>query len=273
MTNATNDTLTITRPTDDDSARSTASPWDLLVAVTVRDIRVRYHGTFLFYFWWIARPLMLGLVLYFALGHVLQLDVPNHAIFLLSALFPWFWFQNAVHGATGAFVGNGGLMKKVRFPRAVLPLSVVLGSAVEFAAALPVLVLIVLINGIDPEWAWLIGVPLLMILQLALLAGLALAIAPVNVYFRDLAPGLDAVMTLLFYMTPIIYPLEKVPSNIQPLLQINPLVSLIEAWRELFLFGQLPGLDVWPALVFTAAALVAGAFTLRALDENLADAL
>ena len=254
-------------------ADAQSSWWDLLIAITVRDLRVKYHGTFFSYFWWIGKPLALGLVLYFALGRVLKLDVPHHAIFLLAALFPWFWFQASVSAATSAFIANNGLVKKVYFPRVILPLSVVLGNTFEFVVTLPVLMVLVFASGIEPSWTWLVGIPALVAIQLALLCGLGMLVSSMNVFFRDTAPGLDAFLTLLFYMSPIIYPLEKVPGNFKPILQLNPLVSLIEAWRSLFIDGDLPGLDLWPAALFTAIALALGFFVLRAVDENLADAL
>jgi ABC-type polysaccharide/polyol phosphate export permease len=250
-----------------------SSAWDLLVAITSRDLRVKYHGTFLSYFWWIARPLTLGIVLYFALNRVLKLDVPNHAVFLLSALFPWFWFQSAMHSSTGVFIGNAGLLKKVSFPRIILPLSVVAGSTFEFLVTLPVLAIFVLINGINADWTWLIGIPVLVALQFALLAGLGIAAATINVFFRDLAPALDSVLTLLFYVSPIIYPLDQVPDKMKPVLLLNPMVPLIEAWRDLFLYGDLPSWDIWPSVVLTAVAIAAGLLILRAAERDLADAL
>ena len=261
------------RPPSRAKAGATSSTWDLLVAITVRDLRVKYHGTVFSYFWWIAKPLALGLVLYFALGRVLKLDVPHHAIFLLSALFPWFWFQSTVHAATSAFIANDGLIKKVYFPRLILPLAVVLGNTFEFVVTLPVLALLVVANGIAPSWTWLIGIPVLLAVQFVLLAGLGMLVASLNVFFRDTAPGLDAFLTLLFYVSPIIYPLDKVPAGIKPILLLNPLGSLIEAWRALFIDGDLPGLDLWPAVLFAAVAVVLGVTVLRRVDRNLADAL
>lgn len=255
------------------SAGPASSFWDLLLALTVRDLRVKYHGTYLSYFWWIARPLTLGLVLYFALGRVLQLGVDNHAAFLLAALFPWFWFSGGLAGAANSFITNAGLVKKVQFPRVILPLAVVLGSTFEFLITLPVLVVILMLTGVDPDAMWLAGVPVLLVLQLALLCGLGVLIASLNVYFRDIGPGLDAALLLLFYVTPIIFPLDQVPSEFKPLLLVNPLTPLIEAWRELFLRGAMPGLDLWPSVVFSTAAIALGWLALRFIGKNMADAL
>ncbi len=255
------------------SAAPASSFWDLLLAITLRDLRVKYHGTFLSYFWWIARPLTLGLVMYFALGRVLKVDIENHAAFLLAALFPWFWFQNGLHSAANVFVANAGLVKKVQFPRIILPLSVVLGSTFEFLISLPVLLLLLLLTGVDPDPVWLVGAPALLALEFALLCGLGVLVASLNVYFRDIGPGLDSALLLLFYVTPIFYPLDRVPNGYRQVLQVNPLTPLIEEWRELFLFGDLPGLDLWPAVLFSIGAVAAGWLALRIMGRTMADAL
>lgn len=254
-------------------ARSTSSAWDLLLALTVRDLRVKYHGTILSYLWWLARPLALGLIMYFALGHVLNVNIPHYAIFLLAALFPWFWFQGALSAATGSFIANTGLVKKVYFPRAILPLSAVLGQSFEFLATLPVLIVLIIANGIDPSWAWIPGILFLFVVQVAVLAGLGTMLACINVFFRDTAPGLDSILTLLFYATPVIYPLSKVPADARPLMNLNPMVPLIEGWRTVFVNGDLPGIEIWPAIAFAAVAIAAGAVTLQKAGKNLADAL
>lgn len=254
-------------------AQHGSSMWDLLMAITLRDLRVKYRATFLSYFWWIARPLTLGLVMYFALDRVLALDIPNQAAFLLSALFPWFWFQSTLIDSTGAFIGNAGLVKKVRFTRIVVPLSVVAGSTIEFIVTLPVLVLLVIISGIEPSWAWIAGIPVLMAVQLALLCGLGVAAACINVFVRDLQPGLMAFTTLLFYVSPIIYPLDRVPDGYERWLRLNPLVPLLDGWREVLVDGSMPGFALWPSVVFAVVAVAAGLWTMHAADRSLADAL
>jgi ABC-type polysaccharide/polyol phosphate export permease len=115
-------------------------------------------------------------------------------------------------------------------------------------------------------------VPLLFAIQICVLAGLGTMLACINVFFRDTSPGLDSFLTLLFYATPIIYPLAKVPSDVRPLMNLNPMVPLIEGWRTVFVDGEMPGLELWPAAVFAAVALALGALTLRYAGKNMADA-
>jgi lipopolysaccharide transport system permease protein len=255
------------------AARSALATWDLLVAITLRDLRVRYQGTILSYVWWIARPLALGLVLYFALSRVLRLDVPNYGIFLMAALFPWFWFSGSVQQSVNSFIANGGLLKKVRFPRLILPLSAVFYNTVQFLFSLPVLILLILVSGLDVRVIWLAGVPILLVLQLLILIGLAMFVSSVNVFFRDLGPFMDVVMRVMFYGTPIIYPLDRVPDRFKPLVLLNPLAPVIEGWRDLFLEGTLPGVELWPAIVFAVAFLVIGVGVFRKLEKYFADAL
>ncbi len=255
------------------AARSATSAWNLLVAITARDLKVQYQGAFLSYLWWIARPLALGGVMYFALGRIVRLGIPNYPVFLLAALFPWFWFSTSIQQGSNAFVANGGLLKKVSFPRLILPLSAVFFNTVQFVLTLPVLALFVVVAGQGLHVTWLLGVPLLLALQLVLHIGLATFLATVNVFSRDLGPLLEVALRLLFYMSPIIYSMDLVPDRFRPILMLNPVAPLLDAWRQLFMDGTLPGTDLWPAIVLAGVALVAGLTTYRALQRYFADAI
>ena len=264
----------VTRTTSaTDLLKSISTTWDLLLAITLRDIRARYQGTVLSFIWWIARPLTLGTVLYFALGKVLRIDIPNYSVFLLSALFPWFWFAGSIQQATGIFVGNGGLLKKVRFPKLILPLSAVLFNTSQFLLTLPILIGFVLVAGISPSTAWILGIPALIALQFLLLVGLGTLLATLNVFFRDLGPMVEVALLLLFYLSAIIFPLDLVPDEFRPVLALNPVAPLIDAWRNLFLHGEFIDGAIWPALVITAASLALGLYLFNKLERHFADAL
>ena len=250
-----------------------ARAWELLWLLTARELKLRYQGTALGFLWSLAKPLLQGLVIYFALSRVLRVGIPNYHIFLLSALFPWAWFQTSILLGTPAFVNNANLLKKVFFPRFVLPLSIVLHNLLNFLLSLPVLMLLLMLVGLRPGPQWVLGLPLLVAVELLLLAGIVLLLASLNVFLRDLEHLVEVFLNLWFYVTPILYPLSLVPGKVKAIMLLNPLTTLIEAWRGLFMENALPGWELWPALLFAAVALVLGTVAFRTLEERFEDAL
>ncbi len=212
-------------------------------------------------------------MLYVALSKFARVRVENYHLVLLSGLFPWVWFQTSVLLATPSFAGNGPLLKKVQFPRLVLPFSTVLNSGIHFFISIPVLIVLLGIDGRFPNWTWLVGIPLFALVQLALLMGVIMLLASIDVFFRDLEHLVEVFLQLLFYLTPILYPLSLVPEKWRPLVQLNPMTSLIDAWRQMFMENHIALFDIWPALLLTAAALAIGGSTFRKLESGFADAL
>jgi len=251
-------------------SRSLRNTLELLSALTSRDLRLRYQGSIFGWLWSLARPLALGLILSFALGKVLGTGIT--AEFLLAGLFPWFWFQGSIQASTTTFVGNGGLLKKVRFPREVLPLSVVLGNTLQFVLALPVLAGFLMFSGHEPGVAWL-ALPLVFGLQLLLTIGLALLLASVTVFFRDLEHIAEVLLSLAFYATPIIYAANRVPSSYQWITRVNPLAPLAEGWRAILLDNRWPGSDLWYSAGLTVVIVVIGWIAFRRLEDSFADAI
>ena len=251
----------------------TGRTWELLYLLTLRDLKLRYQDTVLGFLWSLMKPLALGAVLFVALKLFVRIDVKDYQLVLLTGLFPWVWFQAAVLLATPSFASNGALLKKVPFPRFVLPFSTILNNGVHFLLTIPILILLLGISGRHPNATWIVGIPILVAVQLALLMGVILVLASIDVFFRDLEHLIEVFLNLLFYISPILYPLNLVPERWQPVLQINPLTSLIEAWRGLLMNNTLPGADLWPALLFTLGAVVLGSEVFRRLEPGFADAL
>lgn len=234
--------------------RSGRNTYELLSALTWRDLRLRYQGSFFGWTWSLARPVALGVVLYFALGKVLGAGIEDYPQFLLVGLFPWFWFQASLQQSTTSFVGNGGLLKKVRFPRIVLPLSVVTGNTLQFLLAAPVVVVFLLVAGRNPTWEWLVGVPILFAIQLLLIIGIATFLASATVFFRDLEHITEVLLGLLFYATPILYDVDRVPEGYEWTTKVNPLAPIMEGWRDVLMDGNLPS---WGLGISAAAGVVA----------------
>ena len=224
--------------------------------------------------WSVIKPLLLGLVLYVILSNVAKIesDIPYQLV-LLPALFPWSWFQASTIMAAPAIANNGNLIKKVHFPRYVLPFSTVANNMVHFLLTIPIILIFILASGRQPNFTWLIGIPLLTLVQLVLLLGTVLFVSAIDVYFRDLEHLLDVFLTLMFYMTPILYPLSAL-GKYQDVARLNPMAVLVEAWRNLFVRNELPSLvDLWPCLAVTAAAVLIGSFVFGRLEKGFADVI
>jgi lipopolysaccharide transport system permease protein len=237
-------------------------------------LKLRYQDTVLGFVWSVIKPLLLGLVLYVILSNVAKIesDIPYQLV-LLPALFPWSWFQTSVIMAAPAIANNGNLIKKVHFPRYVLPFSTVANNMVHFLLTIPIILIFILASGRQPNLTWLIGIPLLALVQLALLMGTVLFVSAIDVYFRDLEHLLDVFLTLMFYMTPILYPLSAL-GKYKDIALLNPMAVLVEAWRNLFVRNELPTpVDLWPCLAVTAVAVLVGSFVFGRLEKGFADAL
>jgi lipopolysaccharide transport system permease protein len=247
--------------------------WELATALAIRSLRVRYRATLLGQVWWVVRPLAMGFILWFALGRVLRVGVEHYPLFLMTGLYPWFWFESTVSGSADVLVSNGGLIRKAVFPRFVLPLTSVLTGVIQFMYTLPVILLFAAVSGETPGLTWLVALPVLLIVQISLLMGLAPLVASLNVFFRDVGPMVEVAMRLLFYGTPIIYPLSRVPHAFRPLVLLNPMTSVIEGWRDMVMTNTFAGADLWPAIVITAVALVLGLGVFRMTEKHFADAL
>jgi ABC-type polysaccharide/polyol phosphate export permease len=248
--------------------------WELLYLLTFRELKLRYQDTVFGYLWSLIRPLLTGAVMFVVLSKFIRIDVDDYHLVLLAALFPWTWFQTSLVTSVGSFAGNGALIKKVYFPRFVLPLATVMNNGVQYGLAIPVLLVLLAIEGYAPSWTWLVGIPYLLAVQAVLIMGIVLFIASIDVFFRDLEHLTDVFVGLIwFYMTPVIYPLSIVPDRYEAWLLANPMTSLIEGWRDLFLRNQIPGLELWPALVFAAGIAALGTLSFRQLEGGFADAL
>ncbi|MEM3036414.1 MAG: ABC transporter permease [Thermoplasmata archaeon] len=208
---------------------------DLLWLLTKKEITLKYKRTVLGIFWSLLNPILLTVVLFIAFKIFMRIQMENYTFFLLSALFPWNWFSASIIMSTGTLLNNINLIKKVLFPKHFLIISTVLGQFVNFIFALPIIMSFSFIFGKGPEINWLLLIPLLILIQFTVTTGICLSISIINAYFRDMEYLIGVILSLLFWITPIIYPLDIVPEKYRLFLIINPLSYLITAWRDLFM--------------------------------------
>jgi lipopolysaccharide transport system permease protein len=210
---------------------------DLVVILTQKEVKLRYKNSWLGYLWSIANPLAFAFLYFVAFKTFMRVDIPHYSLFLIAGLFPWQWFANSIGAAPNIFLGNAPLLKKVRFPRNALVAPPVLNDGIHFLCSIPVLVLFLFMYDSRPSWSWLIGIPLLTVLQFLLVYGLALTIATLNLFFRDLERVTTLAVMFIFFMTPIVYAEAMVPAEYRALVYFNPAGPIILSWRELFLSG------------------------------------
>jgi lipopolysaccharide transport system permease protein len=247
--------------------------WDLLLVLTKKEIKVRYKNSYFGYFWSILNPLGFAFVFYFVFKIVMRIEMENYALFLVSGLFPWQWISNTTIGSTVSFVRNASIIKKVNFPRSILPFATVLQDMFHFCCAIPVILLFLIIYKQTPSINWLPGIPILMLITLAMVYGISLFLASLNLFFRDIEHIMPIVMMFLFYPTPILYPLKMLPENFQSLIILNPFAPIVIAWRNLFIKGSFEISYILVSIVYATIMFLVGALVYRKFRWKFAEVL
>lgn len=247
--------------------------WDLVVILTQKEIKSRYKNSALGYLWSVANPLLFAVIYYIVFGQIMKVPIENYALFLLAGLLPWHWLANSLSAAPHIFLANATLIKKVRFPRNVLVVSYVLNEGIHFALSIPVIIGFLLLNGMSPSWTWLVGVPLLLVAEFLIVYGIAVMLASLNLFFRDLERLTALVLTISFFLTPITYSSAMAPVAYRSLLYANPVTPLIESWRELFLHGELSWLWIGSCYLSALGTLLVGSFVYWRMSPKFAEVI
>jgi ABC-2 type transport system permease protein len=215
---------------------------DLLYLISVTEFKRAYFGTVLGYLWSFARPLMLFGILLAVFTQVFRLgsQVPHYPVLLLFNIVLFGFFQEATLSAVGSIVGHEGVVRKTQFPRLVIPLSVVLTSLFNLGLNLVVVVAFLLAFGVTPMWSWLLFALVLLVL-VVLTSAVAMIVASLYPRFRDVAIIWSVLSTVLFYATPVLYPVEAVPETLRKVFLLNPLAPLFELGRKWVVDPDAPG--------------------------------
>jgi lipopolysaccharide transport system permease protein len=222
------------------STTKLAYAWDVISVLLSKEIKLRYRGTILGILWSLANPLAFSAVLYIAFRRVLQVDIENYPLFILAALFPWQWLANSIGSAPMLFISNSSLIKKLPFNKAALAVAVVLNDMIHFCITIPLFAVLLFIAGDHgPALNWLVGIPVLLVAQALLTLAIVIVIATLNAFLRDLDQLVRVFLLLLFYVTPVLYPVSMVPKNLEWLLLANPFSPLMISWRALLMDNYL----------------------------------
>ena len=216
--------------------------WELLRLIAVTDFKRTYFGTVLGYLWSLARPLMLFGVLLAVFTQVFRVgsQVPHYPVLLLFNVVLFGFFSEATTTAVASIVNQEAVVRKTQFPRLVIPLAVVLTSLFNLALNLIVVLVFVLAFGVDPRWTWLLF-PVVLALLIALTVAVSMLVASLYPRFRDIAIIWTVLSTVLFYGTPVLYPIDVVPDTLRHVIMLNPLAPVFEAARKWIIDPGAPG--------------------------------
>jgi lipopolysaccharide transport system permease protein len=246
---------------------------DLILTLTQKEIKIRYKSNLLGYFWSLANPLASAVVFYLAIQVFLRVEIDNYIVFLIVGLFAWQWFSNYLVGSCNIFLMNASLIKKTVFPRFVLPIALNLQDAFHFAMSVPVIIGFVVYHQIPMHLATVLGAFVVIPAQFLLLLGLGLVLSSVNLFLRDVERILMILLNIMFFLSPVIYPIDRVPEAYQKFIWMNPMTPIIEAWRNIFLDATIRWDYVGLAYLYAVFAMLFGTWIYRRLSWRFAEAL
>ena len=237
--------------------------WNLTRTLAATDWKVRFYGSVLGYVWTLLRPLMLFGIVYVVFSEVIDAGrgVEFYGVILLLAMMLYFFFSEVTGAGVTSMVDRESLLRKVGFPRAVVPLSVALVAAMNLALNLVVLAIFVVASGVQPRWTWLL-LPIPFVLMLVFATGVAMLLSALYVRYRDVRPIWEVVLQATFYATPILYPIEAVigrSETLATIMLLNPIAAIIQESRHL-LTGAMPLTEALGsgALVVVPLAILVG---------------
>ncbi len=273
-------------------------PKELLVNLTLRELRGKYKRSTLGWAWSVINPAVTIVVYTIVFSFFLRVEPPtgdpsgltSYAFFLMTGLLPWLFTNTGIIESVGSLTANEELIKKVFFPRSVLPTSATLASLATFGVELAVLAALLLVIAGNMIIPWIPIVALVIAIHFFFVLGCGLLISPVNVYFRDVEHFTLVFLNVWFWATPILYPesvlyygpddprageaKEVLGIDLVTLINLNPMTHFVKAYRDLMYSLRMPSLGTWLAMIgFAAGAMLIGILVFRRLEPNLAEEL
>ncbi|MBP7777498.1 MAG: ABC transporter permease [Acidobacteria bacterium] len=249
----------------------------LIQTLVARDLKARYRGSVLGFFWSFINPLLLMVVYTFVFTVIMPgahpADVQPYGLFFFCGILPWTWFSSSLSESANVLISGGNLIKKVLFPAEVLPIVAVLANLAHFVLGLPILAMLLVYyqRPLDPlELLWF---PVIIAVQFLFTTGIALLLAALTVHFRDIKDILANLLTLWFFSTPIIYSMQMAPENFRWVMNMNPMTHLMISYQEVLFHVGPHGHWKWLLALGAGSILVflAGYFVFDRLRDSFAE--
>lgn len=248
---------------------------ELLKSNVKKEIRGKYKGSFLGVLWSFVNPLLMTLVYAIVFPYLMRgAGYEHYTTFLIIGILPWTWFTTSIAQGTFVVLGNAGIIKKVYFPREILPISVVASGLVNFLISCVIMILFVIFSGIGFT-KYVLFLPLIIITQFLLILGIIFITSAVNVYVRDLEYIVNFIIQMLFYGTPILYSLDlfkDAPKTIRTLIELNPMTTIVNCYRDVLYWGNVPHIkSLLVVLLASLGLVIVGLWIFRLLSKGFAE--
>ena len=244
---------------------------ELLKSNVKKEIRGKYKGSFLGVLWSFINPLLQVLVYAIVFPYIMKVKTPNYLQYLIVGIIPWTFFTTVLNQGMITVRMNAGIIKKVYFPREILPISVALSGLVNFFISCVIILLFCIIGKVGISWHLLL-LPLAAIVQFILSLGLILALSAINIYIKDTEYIVQFIINMLFYATPILYPATLFPESIRWILYLNPMAGIIDFYRNIFIYHQLSDVvTIFYVLGISLLIFIVGLLIFRKLEKGFAE--
>ena len=244
----------------------------MIFRLVKKDLRGRYKGSVLGFLWTFINPLFQLIVYTIVFSKILRNDIPRYYLYLFVALIPWIFFSSSITVGAASIISQKDLVKKIYFPRMVIPISYVTSCFVNMLLCFIVIFAVIIVTGAGVNFLALLTLPVIMIVEYIFALGMAMIASAVTVYFRDLEHILGIIAMAWMYLTPVVYSKKIVPDRYLPLFNLNPMTHIIDCYRTVLYEKQVPDLT---ALLWAAGLgvffLVFGAFVFNKLQRHFAE--
>lgn len=246
---------------------------ELLKTSVKKEIRGRYKNSFLGVIWSFLNPLLQILVYAIVFPLILRNTQENYVIFLCCGLIPWTFFSTGINRSAFTVIENGNIVKKVFFPREILPISVITSEAVNFMISTIIILAFVIFGGLGIT-KYVLFYPLVLLVQYFLVLGISFIISSITVYLRDIQHFIGVLLQLLFYAAPVVYAPSSIPENFKWILNLNPMTYIINAYRDIFYNQVKPDfIGLGTILIVSILICVIGQFIFNKLQKGFAEQL
>lgn len=245
---------------------------EMIFSLVRRDLRGRYKASLLGFLWTFINPLCQILVYSFVFSMIMRTGIEQFYVYLISGMIPWIFFSSAVSGGTMCIKNQSEMVKKIYFPREVLPISFVTSAFINMLFCFIMIFLVVGVSGRGFNVVALLFLPLVMIVEYVMALGFTMIVSGLTVYFRDMEHIVSVIMMAWIYLTPIMYTVEMVPEKLRGVYLINPMTPVVQAYQQILYYKQIPEMGTLGlAALFALIILVIGVIAFRKLERNFAE--